>query len=169
MSQNRAARDTGPLSSIDATPLHAAVTSLAAALHDYVDVAAGVRTEFSAAEADDDPRMLALENRIGHLNAELFDALHDALGMHPNLTTSVWVPEGSGAATLPAGIQRTEVHYLGFLVAAPPRNADMTLEGVIDLLDSAGQDVTEQLANAGYEVIEWASARGEAPGFGEEE
>ncbi|TGJ98090.1 hypothetical protein DLJ96_05695, partial [Actinotalea fermentans ATCC 43279 = JCM 9966 = DSM 3133] len=63
--------------------MHAAVDALAAALHEYVGTAVGVRAEFGAAEADEDPRVLALEAAIGALNAGLYDALHDSLGMHP--------------------------------------------------------------------------------------
>ena len=34
--------------------------------------------------------MLALESRIGTMNAELYDRVHEALGMHPDLTTLAW-------------------------------------------------------------------------------
>ena len=65
------AHGTEPLPGVDAAPLHAAVDQLAVALHSYVDTAVGVRAEFGAHEADEDPRVLALESRIGTLNAEL--------------------------------------------------------------------------------------------------
>ena len=162
-----------PLPGVDAAPLHAAVEALAAALHEYVDTAVGVRAEFGAAECDDDPRILSLEHRVGQHNAHLFDALHGALGMHPDLTSSVWEPTEDDASghdhDLPEGYEQAEVFYLGFMVASPPENADMTLDGVIDVLDEAGEDVTTAFADAGYEVVEWAAARGEAPGFGDDD
>jgi len=162
-----------PLHDVDAAPLHAAVDSLAAALHHYVDSAVGVRAEFGAAESDDDPRILLLENRVGQLNAQLFDALHDALGMHPDLTSSVWEPQDGhdleGAHDVPEGYEQAELFYLGFMVAAPPDTAAMTLDGAIDVLDEAGQGVTAAFADAGYEVVEWAASRGAAPGLGDDE
>ena len=111
--------------------------------------------------------MLALEAKVGNLNATLFDALHGALGMHPDLTSSVWEPgdeseiEEIAEADLPDG---GESFYLGFVVGA--RGGDASLDGVIDLLDAAGESVATQLSEGGYDIAEWAASRGEAPGFG---
>ncbi|WP_278236837.1 hypothetical protein [Isoptericola sp. AK164] len=172
MSHEDATHGPAPLGDVDPEPMHRAVETLAAALHQYVDAAVGVRAEFGATEADEDPRILALENRVGTLNASLFDTLHDALGMHPDLTTSVWEPEPgsqpeeSGEEDLPEGTISAEVFYLGFVVADPPPGASMTLNGVIELLDEAGQDAATRMAEGGYQVMEWAASRGLAPGFG---
>jgi hypothetical protein len=155
---------------VDPEPMHRAVDALAAALHAYVGTAVGVRAEFGAAEADEDPRILALENRIGQLNATLFDALHDGLGMHPDLTSSVWGQESHDphVHAVPDGAVIAEPFYLGFLVAAPRQPADMTLDGMIELLDEAGEEVAGRLLGAGYEVVEWAASRGQAAAFGED-
>ncbi|PZR55119.1 hypothetical protein DNL40_01685 [Xylanimonas oleitrophica] len=174
MSHEDATHGPAPLNAVDPEPMHRAVDALAAALHEYVGTAVGVRAEFGAAEADEDPRILALENRVGTLNAGLFDALHDALGMHPDLTSSVWEPEDDDHEhphehELPEGIERAEAFYLGFVVAAPREGADMTLDGVIDMLDEAGEQATARLAEGGYDVVEWAASRGAAPGFGDDE
>ncbi|WP_159798553.1 hypothetical protein [Puerhibacterium puerhi] len=174
MSHEDATHGPAPLGAVDPEPMHRAVDALAAALHEYVGTAVGVRAEFGAAEADEDPRVLALENRIGHLNATLFDALHDALGMHPDLTSSVWEPEDDEeehehAHELPEGAEPAEAFYLGFVVAVPPGGADMTIDGVIDLLDEAGEQATNRLAEGGYEVVEWAASRGGAPAFGDDD
>ncbi|WP_322645517.1 hypothetical protein [Oerskovia flava] len=161
-----------PLPPVDATPLHAAVDALTASLHDYVETAVGVRAEFGAAEADEDPRVLALENTVGVLNAKLFDTLHGALGMHPDLTTSVWEPDaaegGPGASVAPAGT--AEAFYLGFVVAASPAGpadgtSDWSMDSVIDLLDEAGEGVVQRLVDAGLDVVEWAASRGDAADF----
>lgn len=165
MSHEDATHGPAPLGAVDPEPMHRAVDALAAALHEYVKSAVGVRAEFGASEADEDPRILALENRIGHLNAGLFDSLHDVLGMHPDLTSSVWEPDEDDEAELeshehPAG---AEPFYLGFLVTA--KGGDATIDGVIDLLDSAGEGVAAQLGDGGYEVVEWAASRGEAASF----
>jgi len=152
--------------------MHRAVDALAAALHEYVTTAVGVRAEFGAAEADEDPRVLALENRVGQLNAAVFDSLHDSLGMHPDLTSSVWEPdedeEPQDAHGAPEGAIPAEVFYLGFVVADPPAGASMTLDGVVGLLDEAGADVAQRLFDGGYEVAEWATSRGAAVEFGDD-
>ena len=46
-----------PIQGVDSTALHALVDELSAALHSYVDTAVGVRAEFGATEADEDPRI----------------------------------------------------------------------------------------------------------------
>jgi hypothetical protein len=169
MTHEDATHGPAPLRSVDPEPMHLAVDQLAAALHEYVGTAVGVRAEFGAAEADEDPRVLALENRVGSLNANLFDVLHDSLGMHPDLTSSVWGPEGDEqhghAEDAPPHAENAEAFYLGFVVQTQPGTADMTLDGVIDLLDEAGEGVAARLLDGGYEVVEWAASRGEAAGF----
>ena len=167
MSHEDATHGPAPMGRVDTEPMHRAVDALAAALHDYVGTAVGVRAEFGAAEADEDPRVLALESKVGHLNAGLFDVLHGALGMHPDLTSSVWEPEHEGEedeileSETP---EEGESFYLGFVVGA--RGGDASLDGVIDLLDAAGESVATQLTEGGYDITEWAASRGEAPGFG---
>lgn len=154
-----------PLDEVDPAPLHAVVDDLARALHAYVDQAVGVRAEFGAAESDEDPRVLATETRVASLNARLYDALHDSLGMHPELTASVWEGDGSDADAPPSE-DVAEAFYLGFVVAQPPGVTDSGLDGVLDLLDDAGAQVVGGLDAAGYDVVEWAASRGEAAGFG---
>ncbi len=171
MSHEDATHGPAPMPAVDPEPMHRAVDALAAALHEYVGTAVGVRAEFGAAEADEDPRILALENRIGQLNATLFDTLHDGLGMHPDLTSSVWGPEQEQDRhehEVPEGAVIAEPFYLGFLVAAPQQPADMTLDGVIERLDEAGEEVAKRLLDGGYEVVEWAASRGQAAAFGDD-
>jgi hypothetical protein len=159
---------TEPLGPVDATAMHAAVDALAAALHEYVDTAVGVRAEFGAAEADEDPRVLALEATVGTINAGLYDSLHDALGLHPDLTSLVWAGDeeaGTGQdADAPPAPEVAEPFYLGFVVA-PGRTPDTALDAVIDFLDSAGEQVVAALVESGFDVPEWAASRGEAAGF----
>ena len=66
MSHEDATHGPAPLGAVDPAPMHAAVDALAAALHEYVGTAVGVRAEFGASEADEDPRVLALEARVLH-------------------------------------------------------------------------------------------------------
>ncbi|WP_336706331.1 hypothetical protein [Oerskovia sp. USHLN155] len=163
-----ASHGTEPLGPVDDAPIHAAVDALAAALHEYVGTAVGVRTEFGASEADEDPRVLALEAAIGALNAQLYDALHDSLGMHPDLSSLVWGAEedlGTGAdADAPPAPEVAEPFYLGFVVG-PGQTPDTSLDAVIDFLDNAGEQVVAALVESGFDVPEWAASRGEAADF----
>jgi len=160
-----------PLGAVEAAPLHGAVDALARALHEYVDTAVGVRAEFGAAEADEDPRILALETRIATYNANVFDALHSTLGMHPDLTTLTWGEDEAAEHDHdhPEGeAEEAEVFYLGFVVTPPTRPTDSSMGTVIDLLDEAGEDTVTKLVDAGFDVVEWAASRGE-PGLFDDE
>ncbi|WNB84978.1 hypothetical protein [Cellulomonas sp. ATA003] len=137
-------------------------------LHEYVDTAVGVRSEFGAHEADEDPRVLALESRIGTLNAALFDRVHEDLGMHADLTTLAWDGEAGdddapddAAGTPPAA----EAFHLGFVVGPPTGPSDHTMDSVLDLLDSGGEELVARLVEAGFDVVEWATSRGEPADF----
>lgn len=165
MSHEDATHGPAPLGSVDPEPLHRAVDDLAASLHDFVRTAVGVRSEFGAAEADEDPRVHVLEEKVGQRNADLFDALHRALGMHPDLTSSIWEPSegGSPRAERNEAEQRAETFYLSFLLTA--RGPDASLDHALGQVDSAGEEVAERLADAGYEVLEWVSSRGVPAGF----
>jgi hypothetical protein len=158
-----------PLGPVDAAELHAAVDRLAQALHGYVDTAVGVRSEFGATEADEDPRVLALEGRIATLNAELYDRLHGSLGMHADLTTLAWDGEGEAeeddAADADGAPETAEAFHLGFVVGPPTGTSDHTMDSVLDLLDSGGEELVARLVEAGFEVVEWATSRGEPADF----
>ena len=158
-----------PLGPVDPAGLHAAVDRLAEALHGYVDTAVGVRSEFGATEADDDPRVLALEGRIATLNAELYDRLHAALGMHADLTTLAWDGEGDApeddTADDAGAPEAAEAFHLGFVVGPPTTPSDHSMDSVLDLLDSGGEELVARLVEAGFEVVEWATSRGEPADF----
>ncbi len=166
MSHEDATHGPAPLGAVDPAPMHAAVDALAAALHEYVEAAVGVRAEFGAHEADEDPRILALEERVGANNARLFDALHDALGMHPDLTSSVWEPDpdasDDSAQDAAPRVTVAEEFSLGFLVAPPAGTADVGLDDVVSLLDDAGTAVVQRLVDSGFDVVEWTASRGDA-------
>jgi hypothetical protein len=158
-----------PLGPVDPAELHTAVDRLAEALHGYVDTAVGVRSEFGATEADEDPRVLALESRIATLNAELYDRLHASLGMHADLTTLAWdgeeAAEEDDAPAEPGTPAAAEAFHLGFVVGPPTGPSDHTMDSVLDLLDSGGEDLVTRLVEAGFEVVEWATSRGEPADF----
>lgn len=162
-----------PLGAVDAAPLHDAVDRLARTLHEYVDTAVGVRAEFGAAEADEDPRVYALESRVAGLNAELFDAIHTTLGIHPDLTTLTWGEDDDAGEHDhehdDEGPVDAEAFYLGFVVTGPHRTTDATMDTVLGLLDGVGDDAVGRLADAGFEVVEWASSRGEPGLFDDDE
>ncbi|QJW37266.1 hypothetical protein [Cellulosimicrobium protaetiae] len=162
MSHEDATHGPAPLGAVDPAPMHAAVDALAAALHEYVETAVGVRAEFGASEADEDPRVLALENRVGALNARLFDELHGALGIHADLTSSVWDPQDEAAVddedASPADVH-DDTFTLDYVVMTRPGGPD--LDDVLGLLDRWGHEARERLVDAGYAVPEWGVGRGE--------
>ncbi|GAA2245504.1 hypothetical protein GCM10010401_18640 [Rarobacter faecitabidus] len=66
---------------MDATELHRRVDELSAELHRYVETAVGVRSEFDAATADDDPRVEAAESAVERANTAFDTAFEETLGM----------------------------------------------------------------------------------------
>lgn len=156
---------TEPMPGVDATALHAVVDELTAALHSYVDTAVGVRAEFGAHEADEDPRVLALEARVGTLNAQLYDTLHQTLGLHADLTGMNWDDEEPETTAE----DDVDTFHLGFVVGPPAAASDLTLDSVLDLVDGGGADLAHRLQDAGFEVLEWGAARGAPVHFGDED
>ena len=158
-----------PLPGVDTGAMHSTVSELAAALHEYVDTAAGVRAEFGASEADEDPRVLALEAHVSGLNARLYDLLHERLGIHADLTGMSWGDEDEGDADgLPEPLE-VDTFHLGFVVGPPPGTSDLSLESVLDLVEQGGAELAQHLVDAGFEVGEWGVSRGAAVAFEEDE
>lgn len=153
-----------PLPGVDTTAMHAAVDALTAALHEYVDTAAGVRAEFGAAEADEDPRVLALETRVSALNAQLYDLLHENLGMHSELTGMTWEDEAHGA-TEPLADEDTDEFHLGFVVSVPGGPVDQSIDAVLGIVDNGGAEIVERLLESGYAVEGWGASRGAPVSF----
>lgn len=146
---------------VDGTSMHLAVDKLAAALHDYVETVVGVRTEFSPHDADEDPRVLALETRISALNAGLYDEIHHLLGLHPDLTTMTWSSRWADPDPDAARPQTDlDTFSLGFVVSPGAGPASSTLDSVLEILDAGGEDLVAALADAGFDVLEWATTRG---------
>lgn len=160
--------DQSPLSGVDAAPFHHLVDQLAARLHSYVDTAVGVRAEFGSTEADEDPRVLALETEVGGLNAQLYDLLHQQLGLHPELTGMIWEGDEPVSHDPDRRVSVDEFH-LGFVIGLPQEPTDQTAEAALGLIDDGGADLVERLIEAGFTVQEWGSARGGPVGFDDED
>ena len=157
-----------PLPDVDTSAMHATVDALAAALHDYVDTAAGVRAEFGASEADEDPRVLALETRVSGLNARLYDLLHAHLGMHSELTGMTWEDEPR-PATEPLADEDTDEFHLGFVVSVPGDPSDQTIDAVLGIVDNGGAEIVERLLSSGFTVEGWGASRGGPVSFDDDD
>lgn len=157
-----------PLPGVDTGAMHTTVAELAAALHDYVDTAAGVRAEFGAAEADEDPRVLALEARVSGLNARLYDLLHEHLGMHSELTGMVW-EDGEETTPAPTEDEDTDEFHLGFVVNLPAGPSDQSIDAVLGIVDNGGAEIVERLLGSGFTVEGWGASRGAPVSFGDDE
>ena len=154
-----AAHGPEPLPGIDPADLHAAVDQIAAALHEYVDSATGVRAEFGAHEADEDPRVLAVESRLSTLNAALYDLVHERLGMHSDLTGLSWDEDGSDQDAEPGADLDPDSFHLGFLVWPPEGPSDESMDSVLGMIDAGGEAIAQRLSDAGFQVSEWGASR----------
>jgi hypothetical protein len=158
-----------PLPGVGTDAMHATVDELVAALHEYVDTAAGVRAEFGSSEADEDPRVLALEARVSGLNARLYDLLHDSLGMHPELTGMVWEDSDEPETVLGGEDEDTDEFHLGFVVSLPAGPSDQSIDAVLGIVDNGGAEIVERLLDQGFAVEGWGAARGAAVSFEEDD
>lgn len=151
----------------DPAELHALVDDLATALHGYVDVAAGIRAEFDAATAQDDPRIEAVEDRLGQINAEISRRFEEDLGILSGHTAEVWV-DLDDDETEDDDLTDGAVYEMGFIVA--PR-ADAEYEDAFNLIESGGERIVRDLFEAGFEVQEWGTSRSDlqAGGFEDED
>lgn len=147
--------DEAPLGAVDPGPLHAAVDALAAALHTYVETAVGVRSEFGVADADVDPRIMALEAQVAHHNLRLYDEIHEVLGVHAHLTGLAMEGDEDDAEDLTG----YETFHLGFLVG-PQAGSAVSLDDVLGLVDDAGAEIARHLLERRFDVPEWGSSRG---------
>ncbi len=158
-----------PLTGVDPAPVHAAVESLAAALHEYVDTAIGVRAEFGSAEADEDPRILALEAQVGTLNAALYDAIHEHLGMHSDLTGMTWQDDDVEDEDTLGEQEESDAFHVGLVVERTPAAGDRTLDSALDVVEAGAAQITQSLVEAGFSVVEWGVARGAHVILGDED
>ncbi|WP_028050983.1 hypothetical protein [Cellulomonas sp. URHD0024] len=164
-----AAHGPDPLHGVESADLHVLVDQLTTALHGYVDTAVGVRAEFGSTEADEDPRILALESEIGGLNARLYDLLHERLGLHADLTGMSWGDEDDGDADGLAEPLEVDTFHLGFLIGPPVGTSDLSLDSVLDLVEQGGSDLAGRLVEAGFVVDGWGASRGAPFDFDEDE
>lgn len=151
-----------PLAGVDAAELHVTVDELTAVLHEYIETAVGVRAEFGAHEADEDPRILAIEARVSGLNAALYDLVHERLGLHSDLTGMTWddADEDADGADAPPEVEEVETFHLGFVVGPQAGTSDLSMDSVLGLVDDAGEQIARRLMESGFEVSEWGASRG---------
>ncbi len=158
-----------PLPGVRVDELHTVVDDLARTLHEYVTTAAGVRAEFGASEADEDPRVLALEARVSGLNAALYDLVHERLGLHADLTGMTWDGDEDEAEGHDRSAEDADTFHLGFLVSPPAGTSDLTMDSVLGIVDDGGTEIARRLIESGFEVAEWGASRGAPVGFEDED
>ena len=110
-----------------------------------------------------------LESEIGGLNAQLYDLLHERLGLHADLTGMSWGDDEHGDADAPRSDAEIDTFHLGFVVGPPPGTSDLSLESVLDVVEQGGADLAQRLVDAGFEVGEWGASRGAAVAFEEDD
>ena len=137
---------------VDAAPLHALVDELTTLLHGYVDTAVGVRAEFDAATAEDDPRVEDVEDRIARLNNRLGEAFEKELGLVSGHTGEAWDDED---ADDDEDEDEDGVYELSFTVSI---DDDRDHDETMDLIDGVGSATVDQLEAAGLAVQHWGVA-----------
>jgi len=134
---------------VDAAPLHALVDELSELLHSYVGTAVGVRAEFDAATAEDDPRVGDLEDRIGALNTRLSEAFEQQLGLVSGHTNESWDDDEDDQDEDDDEGGTFELSFVVDVDGALDHEARFTL------VDSVGAATADQLEAAGLDVQHW--------------
>lgn len=146
---------------VDPTTLHALIDQLTVALHDYIDVAVGIRAEFDATTAEDDPRIDAVEDRVGEINGQIAERFESDLGFVSAHTNEMWSDRDSGSdddADLGiAEMSEGSLFEMGFLVV--PTTPASSIESAFALVESGGERIARELASVGFDVQEWGASR----------
>ncbi len=143
---------------IDADGLHQLINDLTGALHEYIDVAVGIRAEFDAATSEDDPRIDAVEDRVGEINAQIADRFESELGFVSAHTNEMWDADTEQEdPTDDVESLSGSVFEMGFLVV--PTSSTASVDSAFALVESGGQRIADHLAAIGFEVQEWGASR----------
>ena len=136
---------------VNAAALHALVDEMSRALHSYVDVAVGVRAEFDAETADDDPRVELAEAAIERLNTAFDEQFESDLGMTSAHTSYAWDEESEDEE------DDSEYESLQLeMMLERAGHTDAELDEALELLDTAAQSLAQMLESRGFEVPQWA-------------
>ncbi len=141
---------------VDPQGLHGLIDKLTQALHEYVDVAVGIRAEFDAATSEDDPRIDAVEDRVGEINAEISERFEAELGLISAHTNEMWDGDAEEDDVEIESLSGS-VFEMGFLVV--PTTATASVDNAFALVESGGQRIADHLAAIGFEVQEWGASR----------
>ncbi len=145
--------------------LRVAVDAVAAALHAYVDVAAGVAAEAdSPKDAQADPRLAEARHRAGLALGRLDDELLLRLGLDEQIGVA-WDGVESPLEELPADAEPEDElpgddFFLHFVVCAAPGASAESLDRAIEVVDEAGFEVLNRLEEAGFVVPSFGASRG---------
>ena len=139
----------------------AAVDEMATRMRSYVQVARGVRAEFSPEQADLDPRVEDATRELGFALGRFEDAFQSELGFVPVVDT-VWdariedgEPEGPPVELL------IDEFRVGMLVAAADGASPDALDAVLPIIDDATSQLVDRLWDQGFTVTEFFVSRGE--------
>ena len=145
---------------VDPAALHGLIDTLTAALHSYVDTAVGIRAEFDASTAEDDPRIEAVEDKIGDINAEFSRVFEAAIGFESGHTTESWDEDDEDDDDDLDADENGAVFEMGFIVVpVVGRPVPASLDDAFSVIEAGGERVVTELASAGFEVREWGTSR----------
>ena len=144
---------------VDPAALHSLIDTLTSALHSYVDTAVGIRAEFDASTAEDDPRIEAVEDKIGDINAEFSRVFEAAIGFESGHTTESWDEDDDDDDDLDAD-ENGAVFEMGFIVVpSVGRPVPASLNDAFSVIEAGGERVVAELTSAGFDVREWGTSR----------
>lgn len=141
------------------TGLDTAVDEVARRMRTYVEVARGVRAEFSPEQADLDPRVEDVGDELGRALRRFTDAFEAELGFIPHLET-VYDNGPTGDDPSDPLVELAVDEFRVALIVGVEGGKPDALDTVLPIIDDATNDLVHQLLEQGFEVPTFSVSRG---------
>lgn len=138
------------------------IDEVARGLRAYVDVARGVRAEFSPEQADLDPRVEDAARELGFALGRFEDAFEGELGFVPEVG-AVWASEplADDDPEQPPIELLVDEFRVGMVVGVVDGASPDSLDAVLPIIDDATSALVDRLWDQGFSVTEFFVSRGE--------
>ena len=137
------------------------VEEVAQRLRTYLEVARGVRQEFSPEQADLDPRVEDAARELGFSLGRFEDAFSGELGFVPEVGAS-WAAEPiSDEPEQPPIELLVDEFRVGMVVGVADGTSPEALDAVLPIIDDATSALVDRLWEHGFSVTEFFVSRGE--------
>lgn len=142
----------------------AAVDEVTERIRTYLEIARGVRAEFSPEQADLDPRVENASRDLGLALGRFEGAFEAELGFVPEVG-AIWDAPPVDVEPTQPGTLLADQFSVGMVVGVADGTSPDALDAVLPIIDDATSQLVERLWGQGFEVTEFFVARGDDVGL----